>query len=160
MNIKTIHDIIKKYDIPDIVVSTADGDGGLDQMWSRFEQASISQAEDGYKVVSEYAVWANTVRDNIIVAIAKMDEDQTHEAKKLLIQAVNSLSAFSDFQHEFKNTRNRCQNPECGRIFEPSKYNSKQKYCNRAACKRYRDALRQQKCYYKKADEENSNQNH
>ena len=94
--------IVKKYDEGRLVVSRAYLDGGLDLRWPRFERAVGNQIEDGEATVARYAIWANTVRDHIIEAMRLMDEKgQPEEARRLLIAAANSLSAFSDVQTYF-----------------------------------------------------------
>jgi hypothetical protein len=51
--------------------------------------------------LSRYAIWANTVRDNITEAIALQENGNEDEAKRLLIRAANSLSSFSEVQSHF-----------------------------------------------------------
>lgn len=79
-------------------VSRAFSDGGLDPLWSRLERAATNQIEDSAATVSRYAVWANTVRDNIIEAISLLESGKPDAANALLVRAANSLSAFSDVQ--------------------------------------------------------------
>ena len=62
----------------------------------------INQAENGATTVSRYAIWANTVRDNIVEAMSDIEKDEVETAKKRLIRAINSLSAFSEVQSEFE----------------------------------------------------------
>lgn len=83
------------------MTSNAYPDGGLDPLWPRFERAVMNQAEGEEATLSRYAIWANTVRDNIIEAIVLMDKGSDAETKALLIRAANSLSAFSEIQSYF-----------------------------------------------------------
>ena len=93
--------IIRRYDQPTCKLSTAYGDGGIDPLWSRFERAAGDQLEKQDATLARYAIWANTVRDNIIEAKRMMDADNTDEAQRLMIRAANSLSAFADVQAYF-----------------------------------------------------------
>ena len=92
--------IMRKYDSEELVVSRAHGDGGTDPLWPRFHRAAINQMSGGEATLSRYAIWANTVRDNIIRAL-ELGFDSPGEARELLVRAANSLSAFSDVQAYF-----------------------------------------------------------
>lgn len=92
--------IIATYDNESMTVSKAFGDGGIDPLWARFERAAISQMDEGVATVSRYAIWANTVRDNIVEARQLIQVGRLEAADKLLIRGINSLSAFSDVQAE------------------------------------------------------------
>lgn len=93
-----IRQIIDQYNQPELTLSDAFPDGGLDPLWPRFQRAVINQAEEGEATVSRYAIWANTVRDNIVAALHCVEAGRDDEARRLLIRAANSLSAFSDVQ--------------------------------------------------------------
>lgn len=93
--------IIQKYETDELRLSTAYRDGGIDPLWGRFARAVINQMESGDATLSRYAIWANTVRDNIAEAIALLEAGEKSEAKRLMIRAINSLSAFSDVQAYF-----------------------------------------------------------
>jgi hypothetical protein len=98
---KKLQQIIAKYDQGRLQVSRAYCDGGIDGVWPRFERAASNQCVDGDATLSRYAIWANTVRDNIIEALQLMERGNAKDAAPLLILAANSLSAFSDVQAYF-----------------------------------------------------------
>lgn len=91
-------EIIARYDTESVEISTAYGDGGIDPLWSRFERAVVNQISDGDAKFSRYAIWANSVRDNILEGLSLLNSGDSEEAKKLFIRSANSLSAFSDVQ--------------------------------------------------------------
>lgn len=93
--------IIDKYDVDRLKISTAYTDGGIDPLWPRFNRAVMNQCESGEATLSRYAIWVNTVRDNIIQAMREIENDNGDEGKRLLIRAANSLSAFADVQAYF-----------------------------------------------------------
>ncbi len=96
-----LNQIIQKYSRAKLEVSRAYGDGGAEPLWPRFERAVFNQMDGGDATLSRYAIWANTVRDNIIKALALIEEGRVEEAKPLLTRAANALSAFSDVQAYF-----------------------------------------------------------
>lgn len=98
---RNLSEITRRYDQNELVVSQAYGDGGVDPLWARFERSVINQMGYGEATVSRYAIWANTVRDNIIEGMAAMEEGDQARARHHLIRAANSLSAFSDVQAYF-----------------------------------------------------------
>jgi hypothetical protein len=85
----------------EFVVSKAYGDGGVDGLVPRLLRAAGNQLGDGDATVSRYAIWANTVRDNIRVAEQEMSEGNLERARSLMRRAANSLSAFSELQARF-----------------------------------------------------------
>lgn len=96
-----IERIVQRYDTNEVRLSTAYEDGGIDPLWRRFARAVTNQADAGDATLARYAIWANTVRDNVIQAMEAMEAGQEDEAMRLMIRAVNSLSAFSDVQAFF-----------------------------------------------------------
>ena len=86
----------------DLVTSDANTDGGLDPLFPRLLRAAMNQLADGPAAVSRYAIWANTVRDNIVAAL---DADEEVERRRLLIRAANSLAAFAEIQSLFDSER-------------------------------------------------------
>jgi len=99
---KKISKIIDQYHLSsDFIISEAYGDGGACNPAPRLNRAALNQleGEDG-ATLSRYAIWANTVRDNIIEA-ANLINDYPRESIKLLKMSANSLSAFSDIQEFF-----------------------------------------------------------
>ena len=93
--------IIDKYDNNRLKISMSYTDGGVDPQWPRFNRAIMNQCESGEAALSRYAIWANTVRDNIIKAMREIENGNEDGAKRLLIRAANSLSAFADVQAYF-----------------------------------------------------------
>lgn len=98
---KKLSEITQRYDQGELIVSKAFGDGGTDPLWPRFERSVLNQMSGGEAMESRYAIWANTVRDNIIQGMAAMEAGDQDTAKRHLIRAANSLSAFSDVQAYF-----------------------------------------------------------
>ncbi|WP_177418012.1 hypothetical protein [endosymbiont of Lamellibrachia barhami] len=61
----------------------------------------MNQCEEDIAVFPRYAIWANTVRDHIGAALVKLEDGETDKARRLLIHAHNSLSAFAEIQKPF-----------------------------------------------------------
>ena len=95
-----IQDLIQWYQNSlNLKVSEAYQDGGLELLFPRLERAAMNQADGGDVTVSRYAIWANTLRDNIIACIRELGGDaENREVIKKLVQVANALSAFSDIQ--------------------------------------------------------------
>lgn len=97
------YEIIRKYEAAtELLISTAYGDGGPVNPYPRLHRAMVNQIENGEATVSRYAIWANTVRDNILeyVKLIQTDSD-TEKALSHLVTAINSLSCFADIQAQF-----------------------------------------------------------
>jgi hypothetical protein len=94
-------EIMDRYDQPELRVSTAYSDAGTDPLWSRFSGGVINQMEGGEAMSARYAIWANTVRDNVIEGMKAMEVGNTEAGRHHLIRAANSLSAFADIQAYF-----------------------------------------------------------
>jgi hypothetical protein len=92
--------IINQNKKDEIQLSRAYADGGTQGLWGRFERAAGNQMCEGKATLARYGIWANTVRDTAHLAYRKIDEGKIEEAQTLLIQVINSLSAFSDVQRE------------------------------------------------------------
>jgi len=90
--------IVERYDTDRLVVSTAYADGGTEPLRGRLEGGLINQMENGDAIAARYAIWANTVRDNIIAGMNALKAGEQTEGYRHLIRAANSLSAFSDAQ--------------------------------------------------------------
>ena len=90
--------ITQRYDTDRLLVSTAYADGGTDYLRGRLEGGLINQVEAGDAMAARYAIWANTVRDNIIAGMNALKSGEPDEGYRHLIRAANSLSAFSDAQ--------------------------------------------------------------
>jgi hypothetical protein len=101
MNETNIRELIDKFNGPQVTISTVYGDGGTDSPWPRFERAVTNQACDGDATLSRYAIWANTVRDNLVQALAEIKNNDAEKAEVLIIRSINSLSAFSEVQGIF-----------------------------------------------------------
>jgi len=86
----------------EFIVSRAFGDSGIDPLSARLLRAATDQVAGGEAATpSRYAIWANTVRDNIIQADAEFANGNILEARRLLRRAANSMSAFSEIQALF-----------------------------------------------------------
>jgi hypothetical protein len=94
-----INQTIQVFDREDeIVLSHAYGDGGTEGLSPRLSRAALNQISEGEATFSRYAIWANTVRDNILRAISLLENQDTDEAYCHLVRAANSLSAFAEIQ--------------------------------------------------------------
>ncbi len=93
--------ITEQYSRDELILSDAYIDGGIDPLWGRFERAVINQIGNGEAVFSRYAIWANTVRDNIVEGLNLLNIGDSDKAKQSFIRAVNSMSAFADVQAFF-----------------------------------------------------------
>ena len=90
--------ITQRYDTDRLLVSTAYPDGGTECLRGRLEGGLLNQMEAGEAMAARYAIWANTVRDNIIAGMHALKAGEPDEGYRHLIRAANSLSAFSDAQ--------------------------------------------------------------
>ena len=96
-----LEEIVDQYDQPRLQISRTYSDGGTDPLWPRFSRSVGNQMANGPAALSRYAIWANTVRDNIIKGIEQMQSGDQAGAQYHLTRAANSLSAFSDVQAHF-----------------------------------------------------------
>ena len=93
-----IYEIIENYEsTDDFLISTAYGDGGAVNPFPRLHRAVANQTGGGEATLSRYAIWANTVRDNIIEATNLLVEDPDKAIQHLKV-SINSLSCFCDIQ--------------------------------------------------------------
>lgn len=99
---KKINQIIVQYQSSsEFIPSVAYSDGGTENPSARLNRAAINQIEgEEGATLSRYAIWANTIRDNIIEA-TKLMNDNPKKSIELLKISANSLSAFSDIQEIF-----------------------------------------------------------
>jgi len=88
-------EIVDQYDQRELRVSTAYVEGGTNPLWPRFSRSAGNQISDGQTTLSRYAIWANTVRDNIVRGMEAMESGGTELGHYHLTRAANSLSAFS-----------------------------------------------------------------
>ena len=94
-----IDKIIEVFDREgEIVLSKGYTDGGTEGLSPRLSRAALNQISEGAATFSRYAIWANTVRDNVIHAIRLLNNKDIDEGKRFLIRAANSLSAFTEIQ--------------------------------------------------------------
>lgn len=94
-----VNQIIQVFDREDeIVLSHAYGDGGTEGLSPRLGRAALNQISEGDATFSRYAIWANTVRDNILRAISLLENQDTDDAYRHLVRAANSLSAFAEIR--------------------------------------------------------------
>jgi hypothetical protein len=90
--------ILERYETDRLVVSIAYADAGTAPLKARLEGGLINQMENGDAMSARYAIWANTVRDNIIAGMNALKAGESVEGYRHLVRAANSLSAFSDAQ--------------------------------------------------------------
>lgn len=95
---EALQDIIDKYSKDELVLSRAYSDGSVDPLWPRFDRAAGNQLTEGEATVSRYAIWANTVCDNLIESLKFIEKNDIATARILIIRAANSMSAFADVQ--------------------------------------------------------------
>lgn len=93
--------IAERYGTNRLVVSTAYVDGGVEPLRGRLEGGLLNQLEGGDAMAARYAIWANTVRDNILAGMNALKAGESAEGYRHLIRAANSLSAFADAQVYF-----------------------------------------------------------
>ena len=94
-----LQEVIDSYQTESEIVRTeVHREEGLDFLFPRLSRAALNQLTEGPATVSRYAIWADTVGNNIIAALHATDD---RERRRLLIRAVNSLSAFSELQSLF-----------------------------------------------------------
>lgn len=93
-----ISQITQRYDTDELLVSNAYNDGGTEHLRGRLEGGLLNQMEGGDAMASRYAIWANTVRDNILVGIQALKAGEKDTGYVYLVRAANSLSAFSEAQ--------------------------------------------------------------
>jgi len=98
---ENLQQIVDRFSQDELIPSSTSSGGGIDPLWARFKRAAINQISGGDATLSRYEIWANTVRDNIVAALERMGKRDSRGAKKLLIRAANSLSAFAEFQAHF-----------------------------------------------------------
>jgi len=98
---RKLAEIVEQCDQRELRISTAYGDGGSDPLWRRFSRSALNQGSGGPATLSRYAIWANTVRDNIVKGMEAMESGDTELGRSHLIRAANSLSAFCDVQAYF-----------------------------------------------------------
>ena len=94
-------EIVDQYDQRELRVSTTYLDSGTDPLWPRFSRSVGNQLSDGQATLSRYAIWANTVRENIVRGMEAMESGDTELGRYHLTRAANSLSAFCDVQAHF-----------------------------------------------------------
>ena len=98
---RRLEEIVEHYDQRELRISTAYLDGGADPLWPRFSRSAGNQISKGPAALSRYAIWANTVRDNIIRGMEELESGDRELGRYHLVRAANSLSAFSDVQAHF-----------------------------------------------------------
>ena len=98
---RILTEILEDYENTDqFLISQAYGDGGACNPFPRLHRAALNQMEGGDATLSRYAIWANTVRDNIVEAV-KLFETDNDKAIDHLKVSINSLSCFCDIQAHF-----------------------------------------------------------
>lgn len=93
-----LSEIMERYDTDRLLVSTAYADAGTEPLRGRLEGGLLNQMEAGDAMAARYAIWANTVRDNIIAGLDALTDGEAEVGRRHLVRAANSLSAFADAQ--------------------------------------------------------------
>lgn len=93
--------VLRTHQGDSLTYPTAYSDGGCEPLWARFERAASNQIENGAATVSRYAIWANTVRCNLLEGVRLLESGCKEEGERHIVRAANSLAAFSDFQAAF-----------------------------------------------------------
>lgn len=101
MQMLEIDAIIEKYSSTELISSDTFCTNGLEPLSGRLARAAINQRENGVATISRYAIWAETVRDNVIEAINLSKSGDNEKADIFLTKVANSLSAFSEIQKTF-----------------------------------------------------------
>lgn len=98
---RKLAEMVEQYDQQEIRISTAYLDGGTGPLSPRFSRSAGNQISDGPATLSRHAIWANTVRDNIVRGMEAIGSGDTELGRYHLIRAANNLSAFYDLQAHF-----------------------------------------------------------
>jgi len=101
ISMKQVQAVIEKYQVDTLRALDEHIDGGVDPLWPRLERAATNQSDIGMAAVSRYAIWGNTVRDNIIVALEASEHGDLLTSRHHLIRAANNLAAFVELQRLF-----------------------------------------------------------
>lgn len=97
-----IQEILDRHDTDEeVIVSNAFSDGGVDPLFPRLARAALNQTDEGGATFSRYAIWANTVRDNLREASENVRAHNYEEAERFIRRSINALSAFSEIQALF-----------------------------------------------------------
>jgi hypothetical protein len=64
------------------VISSAYADGGIEPLFPRLQRAAIDQIGSDDATYSRYAIWANTVRDNVRSAVDLLKKGDQREAER------------------------------------------------------------------------------
>jgi len=93
--------IVEQFDQEELTASTAFHEQGTAALWGRFRRAVENQICEGEATIPRYAIWAGTIRNQIIEAMESIDSDEPEKAKQQLIRAANALAAFNEIQALF-----------------------------------------------------------
>ncbi len=99
-----VRNLIGRFDREVVVDLAIPVDGGTDPLWPRFERSALNQISDGTATLSRYAIWANTVRNNLLMALDAMARGDDVPARRHLIRSANSLAAFCELQMRMSST--------------------------------------------------------
>ena len=83
---ENLDSIIERYSKASDILKNSYPDGGCAPLWPRFERAAINQISASPMALPRYAIWANTVRDNIAKALSQLDIGHTEDARKRLVE--------------------------------------------------------------------------
>lgn len=99
---ENIDSIIERCSKASEILENSYSAGGCFSLWPRFERAAMHQISGAPMAFSRYTIWANTVRHNMAEALRQLDMGHTEDARRRLVEAANSLSAFSEVQSLFE----------------------------------------------------------
>ena len=81
LSVNKLKQIIEHYSTEELTPLNSYENQGTEPLWGRFERAALNQIHDGDATISRYAIWANTVRDNIHEGMRCMKEGNLEEAE-------------------------------------------------------------------------------
>jgi hypothetical protein len=101
--LKAFDKILQRFDDDRKIHDLNAYEGSAGGPWNgRLEAAAVDQIEDDVDAIPRYAIWAETVRGNLLSAEADITAGKsTNDALRKLRSSVNALSAFSEIQRIF-----------------------------------------------------------
>jgi hypothetical protein len=76
-------------------------EGGTNMLFPRLERAAMNQVNNGVFTTPRYGIWASTVNNCLHEALQQTESSQPEEAKRQIIKAINTISAFKEIQALF-----------------------------------------------------------
>ncbi len=84
----------------DLIDDRPFGDGGTSMLFPRLRRSATNQIDAGPETISRYGIWAMTGRDHLAEALDQLNGGDVDEARRLIVQVANSLTAFAAVQKE------------------------------------------------------------